>query len=42
MHRSAQAISQVIHTAELRTLDGQAHVVQPAALAPVLTGFLRS
>ena len=42
MHHSAQAISQVIHKAELRTLDGQTHVVQPAALAPVLIEFLRS
>ena len=39
MHNTAQTISQVVPEAELRTLDRQDHVPQPAALAPVLIEF---
>src|SRR5438477_29188 len=35
----ARTLSQVIPGAELKTLDGQTHDVQPAALAPVLVKF---
>jgi pimeloyl-ACP methyl ester carboxylesterase len=39
MRETAQALSQAMPRAELRTLDGQTHDVRPAALAPVLTEF---
>ena len=39
MKETATALSQVIPAAKLRTLEGQAHDVQPEALAPVLVEF---
>ena len=39
MLETARTLSQVIPGAKLRTLDGQTHDVQPAALAPVLVEF---
>jgi pimeloyl-ACP methyl ester carboxylesterase len=39
MIETAQTLSKTIPGAELRTLDGQAHDVQPEALAPALVGF---
>jgi pimeloyl-ACP methyl ester carboxylesterase len=39
MLETARTLSQVIPGAMLRTLDGQTHDVQPAALAPVLVEF---
>ena len=39
MKETARTLSQVIPAAKLRTLEGQAHDVQPEALAPVLVEF---
>src|SRR5438477_11376498 len=39
MKTTATAVSQMSPGAELKTLDGQTHDVQPAALAPVLVEF---
>jgi pimeloyl-ACP methyl ester carboxylesterase len=39
MHETAKTLSKTIPGATLRTLDGQAHDVQPEALAPVLVEF---
>ena len=39
MKETARTLSQVIPAAKLRTLEGQAHDVQPDALAPVLVEF---
>jgi pimeloyl-ACP methyl ester carboxylesterase len=40
MRNGMRALADVLPKAEHRTLDGQTHLVKPAALAPVLTGFL--
>jgi pimeloyl-ACP methyl ester carboxylesterase len=39
---TARALSQAMPNAELRTLEGQSHNVDPAALAPVLAEFFAS
>ena len=39
MHETAETLSKAIPLAELITLDGQTHDVDPGALAPVLVGF---
>ena len=39
MRETAKTLSKVIPGARLRTLDGQTHVVQPEAVAPVLVEF---
>jgi pimeloyl-ACP methyl ester carboxylesterase len=40
MCTTARTVSQAVPHGDLRTLDGQTHDVQPAALAPVLIEFL--
>ena len=40
MPRTARTLAGALPNAELRTLDGQDHNVDPAAVAPVLTAFL--
>ena len=40
MPRTARTLAGALPNAELRTLDGQDHNVDAAALAPVLTAFL--
>jgi pimeloyl-ACP methyl ester carboxylesterase len=42
MYDTARALSQAMPNAELRTLEGQTHDVNPAALAPVLEEFFAS
>src|SRR5262249_11974755 len=42
MHRTAQALANVILNAELRTLEGQTHEVAVGVLAPVLMEFFNS
>jgi pimeloyl-ACP methyl ester carboxylesterase len=42
MGETARTLSQAIPHAELRTLAGQAHVVNPGVLAPVLIQFFTS
>jgi hypothetical protein len=42
MRDTAQALSRAMPHAEFRTLEGQAHEVSPAVLAPVLVEFLDS
>ena len=39
VHNGAQALAEVLPDARRRTLEGQAHDVAPALLAPVLEGF---
>jgi hypothetical protein len=39
MRNGMRALADVLPKAEHRTLDGQTHLVKPAALAPVLTEF---
>jgi pimeloyl-ACP methyl ester carboxylesterase len=39
MYETAKTLSRVIPGASLRTLAGQTHEVQPAALAPALAEF---
>jgi pimeloyl-ACP methyl ester carboxylesterase len=40
MRTTAETIAHVLPRGELRILEGQAHDVQPSALAPILTEFL--
>jgi pimeloyl-ACP methyl ester carboxylesterase len=40
LHNGAQAAADVLPNAQRRTLEGQTHAVDPAALAPVLVEFL--
>lgn len=40
MYDTARALSEAMPHAELRTLEGETHAVQPGVLAPVLVGFL--
>jgi hypothetical protein len=42
MPDAARALSQAIPQGQLRTLEGQTHVVDPAVLAPVLAEFFTS
>jgi pimeloyl-ACP methyl ester carboxylesterase len=42
MYDTARALSQAMPHAQLRTLEGQAHDVNPEALAPVLVEFVTS
>jgi hypothetical protein len=39
MDETARTLSHAIPRAQLRTLEGQTHEVDPAVLAPVLIGF---
>jgi pimeloyl-ACP methyl ester carboxylesterase len=40
MHETAEALAKALPNGQIRTLEGQAHDVDPNALAPVLKGFL--
>jgi hypothetical protein len=39
IRNAGQALAQTVPTAQYRTLEGQTHVVKPAAIAPVVAGF---
>jgi hypothetical protein len=39
MYDAAQALGKAIPNAQIRTLEGQTHDVDPDVLAPVLEGF---
>ncbi|MEO3792864.1 alpha/beta hydrolase [Nonomuraea sp. B10E15] len=41
IRNAARSLADLLPSAEHRTLDGQTHIVKPAALAPVLTEFFR-
>ncbi|GAA3256536.1 alpha/beta fold hydrolase [Nonomuraea helvata] len=41
IRNAARSLAELLPNAEHRTLEGQTHIVKPAALAPVLEGFFR-
>ncbi|MFG1707475.1 alpha/beta fold hydrolase [Nonomuraea sp. M3C6] len=41
IRNAARSLAALLPNAEHRTLEGQTHIVKPAALAPVLEGFFR-